>query len=240
MRSIALAIALAAGPSLVVPATAVSQALQPTEGYTVEVTFSDELQQRMISINNLEQRLETRFRENRHYARSSREAGSQRFAQSQTAGTEWAGERLIGDVSDFTLENLVEALVAYNVNRGAPDFTGRIEIEIEGLKLTNPGIAFLEDFQSYVEGHVKVIDADGNVLFDDSVRTNLVVNSSVAAAHDGPELAFAETDPSQRVGPTLAYFVERALARAWPEHKSEFVGPVIIRVSGPNERVILN
>ncbi|MDT8410655.1 MAG: hypothetical protein RQ741_13740 [Wenzhouxiangellaceae bacterium] len=236
MKSIALAIGLAG----LLSTTAAAEILPSTKGYSVEVTFSDDLQQRIASINSLEQRLEERFRENRHYAKSPRGAGSQRFAENRTEGTEWAGERLIGDVSDFSLDNLIKALVAYNVNRAAPDFAGRIEIHIDELKLTNPAIAFLESFQSYAEGRVKATDADGSVLFDKKVRTNLVIDSSVDPSYDGPELAFAETDPSQRVGPTLAYFVERALARIWPEHEGKFVGPVIIRVSGPNERVILD
>lgn len=236
MRSIVLAISLLA----LIPASATAEILPQTDGYTVEVGFSDNLQSRMASINSLEQRLEARFRESRHYAKSPRGAGTQRFAESRTQGTEWAGERLIGDVSDFTLDNLVKALVAYNVNRAAPDFAGRIEIEIDELKLTNPSIAFLESFQSYAEGRVKVTDADGNVLFDENVRTNLVIDSTVDTSYDGPELAFAETDPSQRVGPALAYFIERALERAWPDDKSEIVGPVIIRVSDPNARVSLN
>ena len=236
MRSIALAFGLFA----LIPISAAAQVLPPVEGYAVEVTFSDVLERRMASVNSLEQRLEERFRKSRNYARSPRGAGSQRFAKNRTAGTEWAGERLIGDVSDFTLDNLVTALVAYNVNRAVPGFGGRIEIEIHEIKLTNPAIAFLKSFQSYAEGHVKVIDAEGQVLFDRKVRTNLVIDSTVDTSHEGPELAFAETDPSQRVGPMLAYFVERALERAWPAHKREIVGPVIIRISGPNERVILD
>lgn len=235
MRSTALVLCVLA----LVPAAA-AQIVPTVEGYEIDVTFSDNLQKRMASINALEQRLEERFRDNRHYARSPRGAGSQRFAESRTEGTEWAGERLIGEVSDFTLDNLVKALVAYDVNRAVPDFGGRIEIHVDELKLTNPAIAFLESFQSYADGRVKVTDADGNVLFDEKARTNLVIDSTVDTSYDGPELAFAETDPSQRVGPTLAYFVERALERAWPERKSEIVGPVIIRFSGPNERVILD
>lgn len=236
MRSTALVICLL----VLVPAAASAQVLPPMDGFSVEVTFSKSLERRMASINALEQRLEERFRQSRHYARSPRDAGSQRYAESRTSGTQWAGERLVGDVSDFTLDNLVKAMVAYNVDRAAPDFSGRIEIEIDALKLTNPSIAYLESFQSYAEGRVKVTDADGNVLFDKEVRTNLVINSTVDASYDGPELAFAETDPSRRVGPTLAYFVERALERVWPAQKSDIVGPVIIRVSGPNERVILD
>jgi len=236
MKSVALAISM----FCFIPISAEADVRPPMEGYAVEVRFSGQLQSRMASIDRHEQTLEERFRDHRHYAGSAREAGTQRFAETRTAGTEWAGERLVGDVSGFTLNNLVKALVAYNVNRAVPDFAGRIEIEIDGLKLTNPAIAFLESFQSYAEGRVKVTDAEGNVVFDNDVKINLVIDSSVDTAHDGPELAFAETDPSRRVGPILAYFVERALERAWPEHKSEIVGPVIIRVSSPNERVVLD
>lgn len=214
--------------------------LPPTEGYTIEVGFSEGLERRMTSINNVEQRLEERFRRNRHDAYSSRQAGTQRFAKNRTAGTEWAGERLIGEVSDFTLPNLVKAMLAYNINRAVPDFAGQIEIQVTRLKLSNPPTAFLESFQSYVIGHIKVTDPDGSVLFDDKVTANLVVDTTVDTSYDGPELAFVETDPSKRVGPTLAYFVKRALQQAWPEHEDDFVGPTIVRISGPNERVILD
>lgn len=157
---------------------AAAQILPPMEGYSAQVEFSRALEDRMTSINNLEQRLEERFRDDRHYAQSPREAGTQRFAASRTAGTEWAGERLIGKVSDFTLDKLVKA--------------------------------------------------------------NLVIDTTVSTSHTGPELAFVETDPSKRVGPTLAYFVKRALQQAWPQHEDGFVGPTIVRISGPNERVMNN
>lgn len=222
------------------PGVAGAQIVPPMEGYSVEVTFSNGLERRMGSINNMEQRFEERFRKNRHYAKSPRDAGTQRFAESRTAGTEWAGERLIGEPSEFTLENLVKALVAYNVNRAVPDFEGRIEIDIAMLKLSNPSVAFLESFQSYAVGHITVTNEDGSVRFDDAVRANLVIDTTVNSAYDGPELAFIEVDPSKRVGPTLAYFVQRALEKAWPDHANEIVGPIIVRISGPNESLIFD
>lgn len=236
MRSIIVAIGL----FVLLPASTAAQILPPVDGYSVDVTFSDKLRQRLASINSLEQRFEERFRENRHYARSPRRAGTQRFAGRSNADTEWAGERLIGKVSDYTLENLVEAMVAYNVNRALPDFGGRIEIHIDKLQLSNPAIAFLESIQSYAAGRIKVIDPDGSVVFNDRVRANLVVDRTVDDSYDGPALAFVETDPSKRVGPTLAFFVKRALQQAWPEHQELFAGPIIVRVSGPDERVIID
>lgn len=232
--------ALVIGLVLLQPNVAGAQILPQMEGYSVDVTFSEGLERRMPSINNLEQTYEKRFRKNRHDAASAREAGTQRFAEIETAGTEWAGERLIGETSDFTLENLVKAMVAYNVNRAVPEFAGHIEIDIDGLKLSNASIAFLESFQSYAAGRIKVTGADGNVLFNDSVRANLVIDTTVERDYEGPRLAFVETEPPRRVGPTLAYFVMRALQRAWPEHEDDFVGPVIVRVSDPNESLIFD
>lgn len=229
---------LVIGLFLLQPNIAGAQILPPMEEYSVDVAFSKGLERRMSSINNLEQTYETRFRKNRHDARSAREAGSQRFAESRTEGTEWAGERLIGEPSDFTLENLVKAIVAYNVNRTVPEFRGRIEIDISRLTLSNASIAFLDSHQSYAAGRIKVTDADGSVQFDDKVRINLVINTTVNTSYDGPELAFIETEPARRVGPTLAYFVQRALQQAWPEHEDDFAGPIIVRLSQPNEQLI--
>ncbi|MDT8450803.1 MAG: hypothetical protein RQ847_11605 [Wenzhouxiangellaceae bacterium] len=236
MRSIALVVTLLA-LSL---QFAAAQVLPPAEGYTVDVTFSKGLERRMASINNLEQNFEEQFRQSRQDRQSFPTTGTQRFSETETSGTEWAGDRLIGDPSAFTLENLVKAMAAYNVNRAAPDFRGRVEFDIRELKLTNSPIASLESFQSYAAGRVKVTDAAGNVVYDGKVRANLVRQPTVDRSYSGPELAFLETDPTKRVGPVLANFVERSLERVWPDRKEEIAGPVIIRVSEPNERVVIN
>lgn len=236
MRSVAFLFAI----FLVFPGASAAQIIPATEGYRVHVTFSDEIESRMDSINSVEQRFEQRFRQHRYDAQSRRLAGTQRFASINTEGTEWAGERLIGEVSEFTLENLVKAMVAYNVNLVVPDFRGDIEVRVNLLKLSNATTAYLDSSHSYALGRFKVTTSDGNIVFDDKVSANLLIDQTVNPSFDGPELAFVETDPSKRVGPTLAYFVRQALRQAWPEHKDAFAGPVIIRVSQSNERLTLN
>jgi len=216
-----------------------AQILPAMEGYTVEVTFSKSLQQRLASVDSLERKLEARFREDRNDRDGPRQPTTQRWAASETAGTEWGGERLIGDPEHFTVTNLVKAMVAYNVNRAAPDFQGQVRVELHKLGLTNTPIAAIERVRSYAAGHVTVTLPDGSVLFDDRVSANLVVNPTADRSHTGPELAFSETEPHKRVGPTLAYFVERALERAWPGREGEIVGPVVVRVSDSNESVVL-
>ena len=216
-----------------------AQILPAMDGYTVDVTFSKELQQRLASVDSLERKLEAKFRDDRNDREGPRQPTTQRFAANETAGTEWAGERLIGDLEHFTVENLVKAMVAYNVNRAAPGFEGHIRVELRKLGLTNTPIAAIERVRSYAAGRVTVALPDGSVLFDDRVSANLVVNPTADRSYTGPALAFIETEPHKRVGPTLAYFVERALERAWPQREGEIVGPVVVRVSDANERVVL-
>lgn len=238
MRVFAIVTLAMAAAMLALPGQA--QIKPPMDGFEVTVTYSKGLERRMASINAMEQTFEDRFRERRNDSRTFREAGTQRFAKTQTEGTEWAGERLIETVEDFTLDNLIKAMVAYNVNRAAPDFRGTIEVAIDSLKVSNHNMAFLNSFQSYARGHIKVTDSGGAVLFDDKMTANLVINPTVDRSYDGPDLAFGETEPSTRVGPTLAYFLERALRKVWPDKKDEISGPIIVRISGPNERVIFN
>lgn len=238
MRVIAISFLAMAMAVFALPAQA--QIKPPMDGYEVSITYSGGLERRMESINNMEQTFEDRFRERRNDSRTFREAGTQRFAKTRTEGTEWAGERLIETVEGFTLDNLIKAMVAYNINRVAPDFRGKVEIGIDRLKISNHNMAFLNSFQSYASGRIKVTDSGGAVLYDDKVTANLVINPTVDRSYDGPDLAFGETEPSNRVGPTLAYFVERALRKVWPDNKDDIRGPIIVRISGPNERVIFN
>lgn len=225
---------------ILLPAIGGAQIVPEIEGYSLEVGFSEDIERRLASINELEQRYEARFRERRTDARTFSRTGTQRFAGIETAGTEWAGERLIDSAADYTLDRLVRAMVAYNVNRAVPGFRGRIEIAIDTLQLSNPGLAWLESIRSYAEGRVRVTRADGTVLVDEEIEANLVVNPTVDRSYAGPALAFAETDPARRVGPTLARFVEKALVTAWPEYADEIVGPVVVRISDPGERTILD
>jgi len=215
-----------------------AQILPPMEGYRVDVSFSDALQERMASINNLEQRYEERFREHRNSRGPGARAGSQRFAEQRTGGTEWGGERLIAEVSGFTVENLVKAMVAYNINRIAPGFGGRVDIRIDELRLSNPPLAFLESTRSAAAGTVRITDANGYLMLDERVEADLIERPTVNTDYDGPELAFIETEPARRVGPTLAQFVERALEQAWPDRADEIAGPIIVRLSGPGDRLI--
>ncbi|RMD90879.1 MAG: hypothetical protein D6807_00845 [Alphaproteobacteria bacterium] len=210
----------------------------PMNGYSVEVVFSPKLAKNMERINRVEQTLEKRFRKNGTDRPNPRETAVHRFAKNQTEGTVWAGERLIPDVDEYTVENLVKALTADNINRAVPDFRGTIRYEIRSIKTSDHSVALLRGVSSYVIGKVSLIDSDGKVLRTEKISANLVVDPTVDTSYKGPKYAFLETEDSDRVGPVLSYFVEKALERLWPDRKDEIHGPVLVRVSGPNETII--
>lgn len=203
----------------------------------IEVSFSKAVEQRMTSINAQEREREADFRKNRNYGDSYRDAGVFRFSSTRTEGTRWAGETLVPDIGDFTIANLVRALTADNLARAMPEFRGTIRYDIRRLKVANHPVAILEGISSYATGRIVVTAADGSLIADEKVSANLVVDPTVDLNYQGPKYAFMETDQNLRVGPTLSYFVEKALERVWPDKADAIHGPVILRVSGPDEFV---
>ncbi|GIX17948.1 MAG: hypothetical protein KatS3mg119_2134 [Rhodothalassiaceae bacterium] len=207
----------------------------------VVVTFDEPLASKLPQIAQVEQALEERFRKTRHYGRSYREGGVFRNTRVSHANVRWANELLIPEVEQYTLPNLIAAITRYELEQAVPDFRGEVKYHIDTIKVANHDVALLNGASSYVIGSVEVRDANGNLVGKaDKVSANLVVDYTVDSSYQGPKLAFAETDEHNRLGPTVTYFVSRALARVWPDREDKFLGPMIVRISGPNEQVLFN
>lgn len=222
----------------VLPAYSVMMAGEASAAPVVEVTYSKGLTKRLDGIDQMEQMLEERFRKTGTDDPSVTRSTISRFAKVKTAGTRWAGEQLIPDVKNYGLTPLVTALTVDNLARAVPDFDGTIHYEIDRLRVASHPVAYLSGSHSYVMGKITVLAPDGSVMKSEAVSANLVVDPSVDLSYQGEKYAFIETDEEDRVGPTLSYFVKRALETAFPDHKDEIYGPVIIRLSGPNESII--
>ena len=207
----------------------------------VTVTFAKAIADKLPQINQVEQALEKRFREHRYYARSYRQAGVFRNTRVSFSKVRWANELLIPTVEQYTLPNLIAAVTRYELKQAVPDFRGEVRYHIDAIKVANHDVALLRGASSYVIGSVEVRDASGKLVGKaDKVTANLVVDYTVDSSYQGPQLAFAETDEHNRLGPTITYFVSRALAKIWPEKADKFQRPIIVRISGPNEQVIFN
>ncbi|MFQ5347285.1 MAG: hypothetical protein ACE5ED_05510 [Rhodothalassiaceae bacterium] len=200
----------------------------------IEVAFSKRLNRVMPAINRVERIREERFRMNRmDDALSSRSI--QRFARAETAGARWAGETLIPDLADYSVANLVRAFTRANLARALPEFRGHIRYRIERLKIDDHSVAAISGANSFVRGKIIVHDANGKKIGEKRIRSNLVIRETVQRNYTGAKFAFAETDARDRVGPALAFFVERAMEAVWPEEADRIEGPIIVRLGGPNE-----
>ncbi|GEQ97768.1 hypothetical protein JCM17844_14050 [Iodidimonas gelatinilytica] len=205
--------------------------------YKLDIEFSGKLLKRMKVINRVERIREERFRKS-----LVDEPGMRSSLQSQGVSlfrdVEWAGERLIPDLHGYTVEALVRGMMARNLARAVPDFAGEIRLKLDRIKVDNHPVAYLRASHSYVVGKLEVRDADGHKIFEDKMTFPLVADFSLDSNYDGPRFAFAQTDESNRVGPVLAHFVEKALERVWPDQEEAIVGPVIIRLAGPDVSTI--
>ena len=85
-------------------------ALSNPSSAQTQVVFEGYVGERIDALNALEQRYEERFRKFRHTDRGATRS-SFRLNKARFFKTEWAGERLIENVDDFTAEKLIQALV---------------------------------------------------------------------------------------------------------------------------------
>lgn len=205
----------------------------------VEVSLSKSLQKRVDRIDAIEQRREEQFRQfgtdDRNVVRSSR-----RFVNSELPGVQWAGELLIADVDDYGVENLLIALVKENMRRaGRGDFDGTIRIALNRLGVANHSLSVMRSASTYAVGRFEIVESEtGAVKQTAEVRKALGIGFEVNPHYDGPDFAFADTDPSRRVGPVLADFVQEGLEELFPGE--EFAGPVVVIHSRTSGRALEN
>ena len=196
----------------------------------VEVDFSSYLNGKMGALNRIEKDREERFRRNLDDANITSLKSPRRANVTRFGNVAWAGELLIPDLNNYTVENLTIALVKETLNRaGMGDVVGTIRLNIDRLRVQNHPISVLTASDSYVIGTLEHVDANGSVLKSTKVSANLVFNRTVDHNYQGPDYAFSSTDPVNRVGPALARFVQKGLENLFGDE--DFVGPIVIEGS---------
>lgn len=216
-KTLAAALIIAVGTFAAFPAFAAD----------VEVEFSSKLERNMATLNSLEQQKEERFRQNLDDSSRSVASSARRFNKTRFSEVAWAGETLIPDLGNYSVENLTIALVKETLNRaGMGDLEGSIRLTIQRLKVANHSLSFLRGSDTYVIGTLEHLDSNGRVLSSTKVSANLVIGFTANNAYQGPNYAFSSTDPANRVGPALARFVQKGLENLFSGQ--EFVGPIVI------------
>lgn len=193
----------------------------------VEVDFSSKLTRNMGSLNQMEQKYEEFFRKYYTTYRTSTVQAAAKFNSSRFENVNWAGEELIPNLADFTVANLTVALVTESLDRaGMGNLDGTIRVTIERLKVSNHSLSMLRSGDSYVIGRFELLNDSGAVVRSAKISTNLVYDSSVDVNYQGPDYAFYTSDAANRVGPTLARFVEKGLEALF--EGQTFTGVVLI------------
>ncbi len=193
----------------------------------VDVNFSSRIDRNMTAINQTEQTREAYFREFYDAYQSNRVASARKFNASRLENVKWAGESLIPNIADFTMENLTVALVSESLNRaGMADLEGTIRLTIQRMKISRYSISAIRGTDTFVIGTIEHLDGAGNVLKSTKISTNLVVDRSVDINYQGPDFAFFTEDGSTRVGPALARFIEKGLESLFEGKK--FTGVTMI------------
>lgn len=193
----------------------------------VEVVFSDRMARNMGSLNNIEQNREESFRET-YDDNASQRGRSDRFLDiSRFQNVDWAGETLVPEINNYTVETLFKALATETLNRaGMDDLEGTVRFTIRTMKVAGHSLNFLRGQDSYVIGTVEHIGSNGQVLKSTKVSANLVIDVSVDANYKGPDFAFYATDADGRVGPTFSRFIQKGLEKLFEGRK--FNGPIVI------------
>lgn len=222
----------------------------------VEVGFSGKLTRNMDRLNEIEKEREINFRKYLDDIEAAPVRSDRRFDRTKFSEVAWAGETLIPDINNYTVENFLKALVKEDMKRaGFDDVEGTIRLKIDRIKVANHSLSFVSNsrgfdpqisndihfsgvvsrdgttspgsnIDTYVLGSIEQLDENGTVVKSVKVTATLVYDTTVDNNYQGPGFAFSVTDPSERVGPALTYFVKKGLDKLFDT--DAFYGPVVV------------
>lgn len=192
----------------------------------VEVKFSPRIENNMSGIDRIETKREVYFREHRMEGANRRQVRN--LNTSIFVDTEFANERLIPNVEDFSFANLVEAMAAHNLaqveNR---DDSQKLVIEIENFWVSNYSLNKFNSFNSRMVGTVSLVDANGRTVESKKIDTVILPKFTADFNYTGPNYAFLRQSANVRIAPLLASFLEKGVERLYPG--SDVPGPIFIR-----------
>ena len=190
----------------------------------VDVSFSDEINDNMQAINSVEKRREKFFRRNYGEVRNS---GFSKIGRSRYKYAEFAGERLIPNLDEFTFENIIRRTVQRDiavmdiVNKPA-----RITVKLTRVRVSNYSLARLSSFSSVMAGTVKSFDASGVETGSAELTWEFLPRYTHDVRYKGSEYVYLDESIGVRVAPLTTGFIESALEQLYPD--SDAPGTIIL------------
>lgn len=192
----------------------------------VEVKLSPRIEKNLKSIDRIEGRREAFFREYRVEGANRRPVGNlnvDRFSE-----TEFANERLIPEIDDFSFASLAEAMATHSLSKVEgrnPDH--KLVVEIDNFWVSNYSLNKFSSFNTRMVGTVSLVDASGNTVASEEVDTPIVPQFTQSWNYQGPEYAYLIDSANVRVAPVMATFLEKGIERLYPD--SDVPGPIFVR-----------
>ena len=190
----------------------------------VDVSFSDEINDNMSAINSLEKRREKFFRRNYGEIRSS---GFSKLGRSRYKYAEFAGERLIPNLDEFTFENIIRRTVQRDIAvMDIANKPARISVKLTRVKISNYSLSRLNSFSSVMSGTVKSFDASGAETGSTKLTWEFLPRYTQDVRYKGSEYVYLDESIGVRIAPLTTGFIESALERLYPE--SDAPGTIIL------------
>jgi len=222
----ALQIILALTATLVI-GRATAAPVEPA--FDIDIVLSAELQQKLGAVDRVEKIFEKRFRAHRSIL-LNRFVSLGIFDHSRFGKVAWTNETLIEQADEYGLVPLLHAMMVENLRRAAPaDFQGRIRLTLSDLSVPGHSVIALHSAPSnWARGTIEVLDPiSGERVESHRVSANLIRVFSVNHSYQGPNFPFIASDASERIGPTLSYFVKKSLSKI-VSNRDALAGPVLV------------
>lgn len=192
----------------------------------VEVKLSPRIEKNLKSIDRIELRREAFFREYRVEGANRRPVGNlnvNRFSE-----TEFANERLIPDIDDFSFTNLASAMAEHSLEAaGGLQDDQKLLVEIDNFWVSNYSLNKFATFTTRMKGTVSLLDASGDVVASKDVDTALVPQFTQSWNYQGSEYAYLIDSANVRVSPIMANFIKKGIEGVYPE--ADVPGPIFVR-----------
>lgn len=196
----------------------------------INIDYAAGLERYLPSINANERARESAFRQNRLPNNQGRFNTLFTFNKERLHGTDWAGERLIESIDNYTVDSLLRSLVEDNIERfTSAEEISRIDLDVRRIRVENYSLPRIGAAGTYVKGSVSWYNDDGQLGGQTDLTANLINIPALDKPYTGEKYAFGEPDKENRVGPVLSYFVQQALQDLFPNESQQIHGPVFIQ-----------
>lgn len=186
---------------------------------TLEVNFSKHLDKYMDRISAVDKRREISFRRYRADGALVGQRTREVLNRSRFFETEWANERLIPNIDDYSVPLLITEMMKRGIEGANPEgFDGRVVVEIDRLHVAQFPLAVITSHNTRIRGNVELYDSNGSLVTKHRIETGLVPKFTASRNYKGDDYAYLSTAGTTRVGPIVAEFASEALEKVFPDY----------------------